>query len=101
MAQQDAHAQLLLRLRLMYQDASRSAELRDQEASTIRRRIVGLRGAYRRADRATLLASLAEQAAHTKLVAQANQNAADLAQCVGEGEERAAGQAMPGAANSL
>lgn len=101
MPQHNDHAQLLLRLRLMYLDASRSAELRDQEAGAIRRRIVGLRGGYRRAARPALLASLAEQAAHTKLVAQAKRNAADLAQCVGEGEEGEGGHVMLGAASSL
>lgn len=101
MAQHNDHAQLLLRLRLMYQDASRSAELRDQKAGTIRRRIVGLRGGYLRAARPALLASLAEQTVHTKLVAQANQNVADLAQCVGAAEAREGGQAMLGAASSL
>lgn len=92
MAQRSDHAQLLFRLRSMYQDARRSAELRDQEAGAIRQRIVGLRGGYRRAARPTLLASLAEQTAHTKLAAQADQNAADLAECVGVAEAREDGQ---------
>jgi uncharacterized protein YrrD len=92
MAQRSDHAQLLFRLRSMYQDARRSAELRDQEGGAIRQRIVGLRGGYRRAARPALLASLAEQAAHTRLAAQADQNADDLAQCVGAAEAREDGQ---------
>lgn len=84
MTRQSKHAQTLARLQLMYQDAHRSAELRMQEADAIRRHVISVRGGYRRAGRTTLQASLAEQAAHKRLAAQAEQNLADLAQRIAD-----------------
>jgi len=89
MAQRGDHAQTLARLQLMYQDAHRSAELRAQEADALRRHIITVRSGYRRAARATLQATLAEQAAHKRLAAQAEQNLTDLAQRVAEGDAHA------------
>jgi hypothetical protein len=89
MAQRGDHAQTLARLQLMYQDARRSAELRAQASDVLRRRIVTARGGYRSAARTTLQATLAEQAAHKRLAAQAEQNLADLAQRVAEGDAHA------------
>jgi hypothetical protein len=86
MAQRGDHGRTLARLKLMYQDARRSAELRAQKADALRRHIITVRGGYRRAARTTLQATLAEQAAHQRLAAQAEQNLADLAQRVAEGD---------------
>lgn len=89
MAQRGDHGQTLARLKLMYRDAHRSAELRAQEADALRRHIIRVRGGYRKAARITLQATLAEQAAHQRLRAQAEQNLADLAQRVAEGDQQA------------
>jgi hypothetical protein len=84
MTRRNKHAQTLARLRLMYQDARRSTELRTQEADAIRRHVISMRGGYRRAGRATLQATLAEQAAHQRIAAQAEQNLTDLAQRIAD-----------------
>jgi hypothetical protein len=89
MPQRGNHARMLARLKLMYQDAHRSAELCAQKADALQRRIITVRSGYRRAARVTLQATLAEQTAHKRLAAQAEQNLADLAQRVAEDDAHA------------
>ena len=82
MGRRSDHVQVLARLKLMYQDAHRSAELRAQRADALQRRIAALRGSYRGSDRSALLASLAEQTAHARLAQQAEQNTEAMGQYV-------------------
>ncbi|NTU78529.1 MAG: hypothetical protein HGA45_03860 [Chloroflexales bacterium] len=84
MERRNDRAQVLVRLRLMSQDVRRSTKLRAQESDPSRR-ISVLRGGYRSAARATLQATLAAQAAHMKLAAQA-------AQPVAAEDQRVAGE---------
>lgn len=82
MARRSDHVQVLARLKLMYQDAHRSAELRAQRADALQRRIAALRGRYRSVDRSALQAAVAEQTAHARLAEQAEQNAEAMSQYV-------------------
>jgi hypothetical protein len=82
MARRSDRVQVLARLKLMYQDARRSAELRAQRADALQRRIAALRGSYRGSDRSALLATLAEQTAHARLAEQAERNTEAMGQYV-------------------
>jgi hypothetical protein len=62
-------------LRQVYKDAARSAELRAQEVAAVTGWMLTL-VAQRGVDQAVLAAAVAEQAARTKLAAQASNNAA-------------------------
>lgn len=82
MGRQSDRVQVLARLKLMYQDARRSAELRAQRADALQRRIAALRGMYRSVDRSALQAAVAEQKAHARLAEQAERNTEAMGQYV-------------------
>lgn len=104
MEHRSGHVQVLARLKLMYQDAHRSAELRAQRADALQLRIAALRGRYRGVGRSALQAAVAEQKAHARLAEQAEQNTEAMGQyatSTTRAQERARhapdGQPRPGA----
>lgn len=101
MEHRSGHVQVLARLKLMYQDAHRSAELRAQRADALQLRIAILRGRYRGVDRNALQAAVAEQKALARLAEQNTEAMGQYATSTTRAQERARhapdGQPRPGA----